>query len=317
MKKVFVTRKIPGNGINLLRKYFDVEVSNENRVLTKQELLNGAKGKDALLCLLTDKIDKSFIDKNPQLKIIANYAVGFDNIDVKYAKQKGIIVTNTPDVLTPAVADFTFGLLVVSARRIVEADSFTRKGNYRGWQPDLFLGQEIYGKTLGIIGLGRIGTAVAERAHGFNMKILYNTRTRDKQIEERLNAKYASLSTLLKESDFISLHVPLTPETKHLISKEQFKIMKRTAILVNTSRGPIVDEIALLQALKQKKIAGAALDVYEFEPKLTKDLKNLNNIVLTPHIASASIEARSAMGELAAKNIIAVLNGKKPLTPVG
>jgi glyoxylate reductase len=265
---------------------------------------------------LTDRIDKEFIDKNLQLKIIANYAVGFDNIDTKYANQKGIIVTNTPDVLTPAVADITFGLLVVVARRIIEADSFTRKGKYKGWQPDLFLGQEIYGKTLGIIGLGRIGTAVAERAKGFSMKILYNTRTRDKQIEERLNAKYTSINSLLKESDFISLHVPLTPETKHLISKEQLNMMKKTAILVNTSRGPIVDEKALVQALKQKKIAGAALDVYEFEPKLSSDLKNLKNIVLTPHIASASVEARSAMGELATKNIIAVLQGKRPLTPV-
>tara|TARA_B100001971_G_C18241464_1_gene571241 strand:- start:944 stop:1930 length:987 start_codon:yes stop_codon:yes gene_type:complete len=319
--KVFVARKIPEAGITLLKKAgLDVEINkDENKILSKKELIRKIKDKNALLSLLTDKIDKEVLSSAPNLKIIANYAVGFDNIDVKAASEKGITVTNTPGVLTETVAEHTFALMMASARRIVESDKFTKQGKYKAWGPLLFLGHDLKDKTLGIIGLGRIGSAVAKRAvKGMGMKLIYNKRHRDKPFEKKYGAEFASLNTLLKKSDFISIHVPLTPKTRHLISSKEFKLMKNNAILVNTSRGPIVDEKALVNALKNKKIAGAALDVFECEPEITcstssiTQLRDLDNVILTPHIASASVETRSKMAEMAALSIVDFAKGKLP-----
>lgn len=317
-KRVFVSRKISESGINLLKKYFEVRVYPKDNVISRKELINGVKWCDGLLCLLTDKIDKEILDANPHLKIVANYAVGFNNIDIKYAEQKGIIITNTPDVLTDAVAEHTFGLMLAISKRIVESDTFLRKGRYKGWEPLLLLGTQLKGKTLGIIGLGRIGLGVAERAyHGLGMNILYHDLERDKQFEKKNKARFLPIDSILKQSDVITLHVPLLPSTKHLIGAKQLSMMKKTAYLLNTSRGPVIDEKALVNALRNGTIRGAALDVFENEPKLAAGLVKLNNVVLTPHTASATIEARSAMSDLAARNIINVLTGKKPLTQVG
>ena len=315
--KIFVTRKIPESGINLLKKYHQVKIYPKDKVISKKDLIKGVKWCDALLCLLTDKIDSKVMDANPDLKVISNYAVGVDNIDIKAATKRNIPVTNTPGVLTDAVAEHTFALIISIARRIPESDRFTRTGKYKGWEPMLMLGMELKGKTLGIIGLGRIGSGVAERtAKGMGMNVLYNDIRRNPKFEKRYKAKFASLNTILKKADIVSLHVPLLPSTRHLISAKQLRMMKKTAYLINTSRGPVVDEKALVKALKRKEIAGAGLDVYESEPKLAAGLAKLDNVVLTPHIASGTIETREAMSELAAKNILAVLNGKKPLNLV-
>jgi len=319
MPKVFITRLIPEKGINLLKEQgFDVEVSDFDGILPREKLLEKVKGVDAILSLLTDKMDGEVMDAaGPQLKIIANYAVGYDNIDLKAAAERNIIVTNTPDVLTESVAEHTIALIFAIARRIVESDQFMRDGKYTGWAPMLFLGNDLVGKTLGLIGLGRIGAAVAKRMHdGFEMKIIYYDVRRNEELEKKYHLEYRDLESLLKESDFVSIHVPLLPETRHLIGAEQLKMMKKTAYLINTSRGPVVDEKALVEALKSGQIKGAALDVYEEEPKMAPGLAELPNTVLTPHTASATEETRSAMSELAAKNIIAVLNDQPPLTPV-
>ncbi len=311
-KKVFVTRKIPKKGIELLRRHFLVKIYQKNQVISRKELLKEVKQCDALLCLLTEKIDAEILNANPKLKVISNYAVGYDNVDVKAATAKGIPVCNTPGVLENAVAEHTFALMLALAKRIAEADSFVRAGKYKRWEPMLLLGTELEGKTLGIIGLGRIGAGVAERAKkGMGIKVLYHDIRRNKQFEKEYQAKYVSKEELLKRSDFVSLHVPLLPSTRHLIGKEELKLMKKTAYLINTSRGPVVDEKALVEALQKKHIAGAGLDVYENEPKLTPGLTKLKNVVLTPHTASATVEARTAMSELAAQNIIDVLQGKK------
>lgn len=318
-QKVFITRLIPEKGIALLKEQgYEVEVSDFDGVLPRQTLLEKVKGADAILSLLTDKIDAELFDAaGPQLKIIANYAVGYDNIDLKAAVEHNVIVTNTPKVLTESVAEHTIALILAAARRIVESDQFMRDGKYTGWAPMLFLGSSLVGKTLGLIGLGRIGTAVAKRMHdGFEMKILYFDVQRNLPLEERYHLQYVSLEVLLRESDFVSIHVPFLPATRHLIGEKQLKLMKGTAYLVNTSRGPVVDEKALVEALKNNTIKGAALDVYEGEPKMAPGLAELPNTVLTPHTASATEEARSAMSELAAKNIMAVLNGEAPITPV-
>ncbi len=317
--KVFVTRKIPESGLKLLKKAgFQVKVSSVDRVLKRDELLKNVKGVHAVLSLLTDKMDGELMDAaGPQLKVIANYAVGFDNINVDEANKRNIIITNTPGVLTEAVAEHAFALMMAIARRIPESDIFMRTGKYKGWEPELLLGSELHHKSLGILGLGRIGSAVASRAfHGFKMKILYYDVKRNEDFERQFQAEYRGLPGLLHDADFISIHVPLLPETRHLIGKKEFSLMKKTAYLVNTSRGPIVDEAALAKALKAKKIAGAALDVFENEPKMDAGLKKLSNVVVTPHTASATNETRSAMSELAAKNIIEVLSGRSPLTQV-
>ncbi len=314
MPKVLVTRKIPEAGLRLLRQKCQLTINKHDRPLTRKELLGMVKGKDAILCLLNDKIDQEVINANPNLKIIANYAVGYDNIDLKATGN--IPVTNTPDVLTDAVADLAFILMMAAARRLVESDKFLRQGKYKGWKPDLLVGQAFAGKTLGILGLGRIGKAVAKRSRGFDMKVVYYDAFRDSNFEAETNIEFVSLDILLKTADFISIHVPLLPVTRHMISTKQFNMMKKTAILVNTSRGPVIDEKALVQALKSKRIFAAGLDVFENEPNLSPGLTKLDNAIIVPHIGSATVEARNAMAELAAKNILAVLDGKQPLTPV-
>lgn len=311
--KIYVTRRIPQPGLDILAEVFEVEVNPYDRVVTREELIAGVKGKDALLCLLTDKIDAEVMDAEPRLKVIANYAVGFDNVDVAAATRRGIPITNTPGVLTDTTADLAFTLLLATARRVVEADKFMRAGKYQGWAPMLFLGQDIHHKTLGIVGFGRIGQAVAERASGFHMRILYSDSKRASgEIENKYNAEFRELADLLRESDFVSLHVPLTESTYHLISDEEFDLMKKTAILVNTSRGPVVDEKALVRALKAGKIAGAGLDVYEREPQCEPELKELDNVIMVPHIASASVETRTKMATMAAENAVAVIRGEIP-----
>jgi len=310
--KIFVTRKIPKPGLDLLRQEYEIEIYLYDKVPTKDEIVKGVKGKDGLICLLSDPIDKEVIQSEPKLKMIANYAVGYDNIDVDAATKRGIPVSNTPGVLTDATAEMAWALLFAVARRIVEADKFTRADKFIGWGPMLMLGQDVADKTLGIIGAGRIGTAVALKSKGFNLKVLYVSSRTNKILEQELNAKKVSLHELLKKSDFISLHVPLTEETHHLISEKELQMMKDTTILINTSRGPVVDEKALVKALKEKWIFGVGLDVYEHEPKITEELKKLKNIVLQPHSASATVNSRTQMAIIAAENMIAGLKGEIP-----
>ena len=310
--KIFVTRKIPKAGLELLKKEHEIEVFLYDRIPKKDEIIKGLKGKDGLLCLLTDPIDKEVIYSEPKLKMIASYAVGYDNIDVTAATKRKIPVSNTPEVLTDATSEMAWALLFSVARRIVEADKFTRAGKYKGWGPMLMLGQDVANKTLGIIGAGRIGTAVALKSQGFNMKILYVSSHKNETLERKLNAKKVKLPQLLNESDFVSVHVPLSKDTYHLISEKELKIMKETAILINTSRGPVVDEKALIKALTEKWIFGAGLDVYEHEPEINEKLKKLDNVVLQPHSASATIDSRTKMSILAAENMIAGLKGAIP-----
>lgn len=311
--KIFVTRPIPEAGIRLLQNNFFVTVRKSTEIISRSELDAAASKHDAILCLLTDHIDGAFLKKHKHLLAIANYAVGFDNINVDVATHLGIPVMNTPDVLDDAVAEHTFALLFAVSRHVVEADAFTRAGKYTGWQPLMYLGAQLFGKTLGIVGLGRIGMGVAKRAaQGFNMHILYTNLRPDPVFERHYNAKFVSFEKLLKESDFVSLHVPLLPSTTHLMDAKQLKMMKKTAYLINTSRGPVVNEKALYKALKKHQIAGAGIDVFEREPKLTPGLNRLDNIVMTPHIASATVEARTAMSVLAAQGLVDTLSRRKP-----
>lgn len=310
--KIFVTRKIPEPGLKLLRKEFDVEVNPYNRVLSKDEIINGLKGKDGLLCLLTDTIDKDIIYSEPKLKMISNYAVGFDNIDVKAATEMRIPVSNTPGILTDTTAEMAWALVFSVARRIVEGDNFTRSGKFKGWTPDLMLGQDISNKTLGIIGAGRIGTAFALKSKGFNLKVLYVDSYKNETLENELGAKKVELSVLLKKSDFISLHVSLNNSTHHLINEQTLKKMKKNVILINTSRGPVIDEKALIKALRKGWIFGVGLDVYEHEPEVGEELKKFNNVVLQPHSASATFETRTKMALIAAENMIEGLKGNIP-----
>ncbi|OGE81441.1 MAG: D-glycerate dehydrogenase [Candidatus Doudnabacteria bacterium RIFCSPLOWO2_02_FULL_48_8] len=313
--KIFVTRKIPQVGIDMLKQAgHEVKISPLDRPLSREELMLEAAGCDALLSQLVDKIDGVVLDTiGPQLKIVANYAVGYDNINIKDAAARHVLVTNTPDILTGSVADHAFGLMLAAGRRIVESDRFSRAGKYTGWQPFLLLGQDVFGKTLGIVGTGRIGAALAERAaKGFGMKILYHDQKPNDQIEKDLGAKFCTLEELLKNSDFVSVHVPLLDSTRHMFGAAQFELMKKTAIFVNTSRGPVVNEAALRDALKKGDIFAAGIDVWEHEPELTPGLAELENIVITPHTASATIEARDNMSRVAAENIIAALKGNTP-----
>lgn len=322
---VYVTRSFADSGIKALKaEGYRVEVYPEDKIIQRKELLKNVRGASAILSLLTDKIDGEVFDAaGRSLKIVANYAVGFDNVDLGAAKKRGIAVTNTPhDKVNEAVAEHTFALMICLARRIAEADAYAKAKKYSGWSPTLLIGTDLYGKTLGIIGAGRIGSAVARRAvKGFGMKLVYADTRKNPDIEKEFGAEQLALEKLLEVSDFVSLHVPLLPSTRHLISTAEFAMMKKTAFLINTARGPVVDEKALLRALKTKRIAGAGIDVFECEPSIDCDmtdnleLKSFPNAILTPHIASATIEAREAMGMVAAENIIAVLSGKPPLNP--
>ncbi len=311
--KVFVTYKIPQKGLDIIKDKYELFVHDRDEFLTKEEMMEIVKDKDAVITQLRDPIDKEFIDAGKNLKIIANYAVGYNNIDVEYATKKGIYVTHTPGVLTEATADLTWALILGVVRRVVEADKFTREGKFVGWKPSLLLGHDLYGKTLGIVGMGRIGQAVARRGLGFGMKIIYHNRRRlPEGIEKKFGAKYVELDDLFKEADVISLHTPATPETYHLVDKKRLSLMKSTAYLINTARGTVVDERALIDILKNGKIQGAGLDVYEFEPKLTDGLSELKNVVLLPHTGSATIETREKMSIMVCENVDTALSGKTP-----
>lgn len=316
-KKVFVTRPIPQAALDKLFAEFDVTMNQEDRVLSKEELLEGVKGMDGVLCLLTDTInDEVFKAAGEQCKIFANYAVGYNNINTQDATNNGVIVTNTPGVLDEATSDLAWTLLFSAARRVVEADAFTRAGKYKGWGPLMYIGQDITGKKLGVVGSGRIGTAFAKKARGFEMEVLYTDVKPNPQFEEVTGGKYVDKETLLKEADFVSLHVPLLPATTHYISTKELKMMKSSAVLINTARGPVVDEKALVEALKNGEIFSAGLDVFEEEPLLCDGLAELDNVVILPHIASATINTRTNMGMIAVDNIISVLNGGEPNTCV-
>jgi len=315
MAKIFVTRKIPGDHLEELKKAgHEVSLSEFNRPLTGEELVEKVKGADALLTLLTDRVDGDLMDAaGPQLKIISNYAVGFDNIDIKAATDRGVVVVNTPsEEVNEAVAEHTWALILSLARRIVEADEATRRGGYKGWEPDIFLGVNLVGKTLGIVGLGRIGSMVARRAKGYNMTVLYNKHDPDPEAEKELGVVFTPLDELLAKSDFVSLHVPLTEETRHMINKVTLAKMKKGSFLVNTARGPVVDERDLVEALKGGVLSGAALDVYDNEPNIDPELLLMPNTITTPHIASATWEAREKMGQQAVSAILDTLAGKKP-----
>ncbi|MHA1155921.1 MAG: 2-hydroxyacid dehydrogenase, partial [Candidatus Heimdallarchaeota archaeon] len=297
--KVLLTRKIPQPAIDyMLEKGIDLEINAEDRVLTHAEIKERVKGKDGLICLLTDSIDGDIMEAaGPKLKIIANYAVGYNNVDVQEATKRKIPVTNTPGILTETTADLAVALLLSIGRRIVESDKYTRDGKFKGWGPMLHLGNDIHGKTLGVIGCGRIGSAVARRlAKGFNMKVLYNNTKKLPDLENELGLEFASVEEILKKSDYVTLHVPLTEKTKHMIGEKELALMKPTAILINTSRGSVIVESALVKALQEKRIAGAALDVYEFEQKLSSGLKELDNVIITAHIGTGTIDTRTKMG---------------------
>jgi glyoxylate reductase len=309
--KVFVTRNI--EGVEPLKEEAQVVVNLEERSVTADELLAGISGATALLSMGGDPITARILEAGKELKIVANNAVGYNNIDVPGATQRKIAVTNTPEVLTETTADLSFSLMLAVARRLAEADRFVREGKWIGWRPGLLLGSDVHGKTLGVIGLGRIGSAVARRGLGFNMKILYHDiRKIDPAIVRNCRAKFASLEKLLQESDFVTLHVNLTPESTHLIGRDAFRLMKKSAFLINASRGPVVDEAALIEALQSGEIAGAGLDVFEKEPQVPAELKGMANVVGVPHIGSATRETRLKMAGVAVKNILAVLRGKRP-----
>ena len=313
--KIFVSRKIPGTALGkLMSSGHEVTVSEFDRPMTASEFLERARGMDGVLTLLTDKIDGEVLDAiGPQLKVVANYAVGFDNINIDDATKRGVVVTNTPsDEINEAVAEHTWALILALARRVVEADEATRKGAYKGWEPAIFLGSSLQGKTLGIIGLGRIGSMVARRAVGFNMNIVYNKRSRDEKAEQELGVKYVDFDTLLGTSDVVTMHVPLTDDTRHMINKESLEKMKKGAYLVNTSRGPVVLEQDIADSLRDGHLAGAALDVFENEPNINAELIGMQNTVLTPHIASGTNEAREEYGQLAVSGLISTLSGDKP-----
>jgi len=311
--EVFVTRKIPKVGLSEITGRYDTEVNPESRRLNKDEIIQGVKGKDALLCTLTDMIDEDIIQEGTSLKVISNYAVGYDNIDVEAATRRGIAVTNTPGVLTDATAELAFGLMLTVARNMVKGDRFVRKDSFEGWDPTLMVGSELKGKTLGIIGMGNIGSAVAEKSAAFGMDLIYHNRSRVECVEKELGADYVEMEDLLERSDFVSLHVPLNEETNGMIGWHELEVMKDSAYLINTARGEVVDEEALIEALRSKKIAGAGVDVFADEPYgANPDYYDLKNVVLTPHLGSASRRARGGMARMAADNLIAVLEGRVP-----
>ncbi len=316
-KSVFISNVLPQEALRLIPREISVEFNDSDQPLAKAELVRRLKDKDGLICHIISSVDEEVLAAAPRLKIVSNVAVGFNNIDVAAARRRGVVVTNTPDVLTETTADFAWALLMAAARRVVEADQFARSGQWTRWQWDLLWGNDVHGKTLGVIGFGRIGRAVARRALGFGMRVLYHDAIRaDAAAERELKATYTDPETLLRESDFVTLHTLFIPETRHLINERNLRLMKKTAILVNAARGPIVDEGALVKALTEGWIAGAGLDVFEEEPKIHPGLLPLKNVTLAPHIASASLDTRLAMATLAVRNCLAVLDGKPAITPV-
>jgi glyoxylate reductase len=316
-KNIFISNVLPPESIEIIPKDVTVDYNSGKTALSKAELISRLRGKDGLICHIISAIDDEVLAAAPTVKVVANVAVGYNNIDVAAARRRGVVVTNTPDVLTETTADFAWTLLMAAARRVVEADHFVRSGQWQKWEWDLLWGADIHGKTLGVVGFGRIGRAVARRALGFNMRVLYQDALRaDAAAERELRATRMDLEPLLAEADFVSLHTPLLPETRHLINERTLRLMKKSAVLVNAARGPVVDEAALVRALEEGWIAGAGLDVFEEEPKVHPGLVPLKNVVLAPHIASASFDTRLAMATLAVRNCLAVLDGKPPLTPV-
>ncbi len=312
MKKVFITAQLPGKSVEVLKSDFIVEVFPEDRSPTRDEILNVARDSHALITMVTDRIDSTVIDSCPNLMVISNCGVGYENIDVSYATEKGILVTNTPGVLTETTADLVWALIFSVARRIVEGDTFVREGKFVGWRPTLLMGVNVHGKTLGIYGMGRIGTAVARRAKGFDMQVIYNNRMRNEEAERETGAKYVEFSTLLEESDFIAVTAPLNDESGGRFGLAEFRRMKRTSVLVNVGRGQIVKEKELVRALKDGIIWGAGLDVYEKEPVIEEELFELKNVVLLPHLGSASMETRQKMADIAVENALRVLKGQTP-----
>ena len=315
---VFVTRPLPAPGIGLLSDSgFEVRSNPEDRPLSREELLAGVREADALVCMLSDRIDRELLDSAPMLKVVANYAVGYDNIDVGAARKRGIEVTNTPGVLTEATADLAWALLLAAARNLGAGERMVRAGEWTGWGPMQLLGEPLQGRTLGIVGMGAIGQAVARRGKGFGMEIVYFNRNRvAPDIEASLGAEFVSFEELLRRSDFLSLHAPLNEHSRHLFNQQTFQLMKSTAVLVNTARGALIDEVELVAALRDGRLAAAGIDVYEFEPKITEGLLGLDNVVLAPHLGSASTLARGDMVRLCCENVIAVLAGRPAVTPV-
>jgi glyoxylate reductase len=311
--KALATRPLFPAARAILDRHFEMEYWPVQEKMPRAELLQRVANKDALICLLTEKIDSELLAAAPKLRILSTVSVGYDHIDVAACTQRGVMVTNTPGVLDETTADLAWALLMAIARRVVEGDAWMRTGTWPGWELDQLLGGDVYGKTLGVIGFGRIGRRVARRALGFQMKVLYHNRTRAAlEVERELHAEFADLDRLLHESDFVTLHVPLSAETRHLISSAAFEKMKRTAYLINTARGPVVDEAALARALEEKKIAGAALDVYENEPKVHPALLTRRDVILAPHIGSATIETRTKMAVMAATNAAEFFEGRRP-----
>jgi glyoxylate reductase len=317
VKNILISRGCEEAARALIPRDWQVDLHAGADGLSRADLIARLRGKDGLICQITDVIDDEVLASAPTLKVVSNIAVGYNNIDVAAATRRGVVVTNTPDVLTETTADFTWALLMAAARRVVEADRFTRSGQWKRWEWGLLWGRDVHGKTLGVLGFGRIGRAVARRARGFDMRILYCDALRaDPAVERELGATFTDMDTVLRESDFVSVHTPLMPETRHLIDEEALRKMKKTAVLVNAARGPIVDETALVRALGERWIAAAGLDVFEEEPVVHPGLLPLDNVVLAPHIASASHDTRIAMATLAVRNCVAVLEGKPPITPV-
>jgi glyoxylate reductase len=314
--KVYITRRIPEPGVELIAKFCDIVIHPGEEPPDEKEIIMNIKDKDAILCLLTDRINKKIIDAAPLLKVISTMSAGFEHIDVSEAINKGIYIGYTPGILTDATADLAFTLLLSVSRRIVEADSFVRALDWKiAWSPELLLGQSVRESVIGIIGLGRIGKGMAKRAYGFDMKVIYNNATRLSHEEEKeLGVEYRALDDLLRESDYVSLHIPLTKETYHIIDEGRLRLMKPGAILINTSRGSVIDEAALIRALEEKRIAGAGLDVFEKEPvDADNPLLKMGNVILLPHIGSANTRTRGKMSEIAANNLLAVLRGRSPL----
>lgn len=311
--RVLITRMLPEEAVTLLRQHCDVQLDVEDRHLEPAALRQAVADKDGIICVITDRIDAAVLQAAPSLKVVANVAAGYDNIDVPAATQRGVMVTNTPGAVTESTADLAWALLFAVARRIVEGDRYIRTGQWHEWRLMVMLGNDIHGKTLGIYGMGRIGQAVARRAAGFGMRILYHNRNRvAPEIEAALGATWVNRDTLFQQADFLSLHTPLTPETHHLINLTTLRMMRSTAYLINTSRGSVVDENALIQALQEGWIAGAGLDVFEKEPEVPAALQALSNVVLVPHIGSASVATRTRMAVMAASNLLSALRGERP-----